>query len=411
MRSSISQRIGFGLLIMLALQLALLITLGLSVTNYRANAVQLAAETIPQIATINALNTATQRAALETLHYLINPQAEHLDHHSKAMQLAESNLAMMRMSFAEDQSNASDERAAFVAFDQAVSAALAFSTDVMTRRQQGATIDINAVTETLDANTDRVESTFIDLTTLLDDEVMRARTATQSNPLFWPAIIGVLALLVSGGLFALLIRTIVHPLRELHTAALAVAAGVWDRRVPTSGTQEISALGQAFTIMTTTVRDQIATAEAARRAAETAQHQTAAQLATIEAQQAVIRELSVPLLPLTTSALVLPLVGALDSARFEHIQQHTLDAVKAARARHLLVDVTGVPLLDQHLSQELLRLVQATRLLGAEVILVGIRAEVAQTLVGLGVDLQGMTIHSTLQQGVAYILHREASTA
>jgi rsbT co-antagonist protein RsbR len=87
----------------------------------------------------------------------------------------------------------------------------------------------------------------------------------------------------------------------------------------------------------------------------------------------------------------MPLVGALDSARLQLVQAQALSGIEAQGARHLLLDVTGVPVID---------------MLGAEVVLVGIRPEVAQSLVGLGVILDGIITRSTLQSGVAHVLGR-----
>jgi rsbT co-antagonist protein RsbR len=117
-------------------------------------------------------------------------------------------------------------------------------------------------------------------------------------------------------------------------------------------------------------------------------------------QRDFIREISVPVLPISSNTLVMPLVGALDSARLVHIQEQALGCLEATRARHLLLDITGVPVVDTLVAQGLIRVVQAARLLGASVILVGIRPEVAQSIVGLGIDLSGIRTHSTLQSAL-----------
>ncbi len=74
---------------------------------------------------------------------------------------------------------------------------------------------------------------------------------------------------------------------------------------------------------------------------------------------------------------------------------------------YVLLDITGVPVVDSHVAQGLLNIVHAARLLGAEVALVGVRPEVAQTIVALGLDLRGMPTHQSLQDGIAYTLRRE----
>jgi rsbT co-antagonist protein RsbR len=170
-------------------------------------------------------------------------------------------------------------------------------------------------------------------------------------------------------------------------------------------------LAQSFDTMAVTIQqstaaleEQYVTANVARTAAEQAHHKIAEQLATIEQQQAIIREMSVPILPLSDSTLVLPLVGALDSDRIRQAQERALHAIQARSARHLLLDITGVPVVDTHVAQGLLRIVQAAQMLGCKVVLVGIRPEVAQAVVGLGIDLSQVVSQSTLQGGIGYTL-------
>lgn len=117
----------------------------------------------------------------------------------------------------------------------------------------------------------------------------------------------------------------------------------------------------------------------------------------LEAQRDTIRELSVPVLPISQGTLVMPLVGTLDSARLRQIQEQALSQLEATRARRLILDITGVPIVDTQVAQGLIRVVQAARLLGSDVTLVGIRPEVAQSIVGLGLDLSGIHTFSNLQ--------------
>jgi len=119
--------------------------------------------------------------------------------------------------------------------------------------------------------------------------------------------------------------------------------------------------------------------------------------AEVEQQRAVVRELSVPILPVSGNTLVMPLVGALDSVRLRDIQQRALGALEHSSARRLLLDITGVPVVDSQVAQGLLTVVQAARLLGAEVVLIGIRPEVAQALVQLGIDLTNVVTNVDLQ--------------
>lgn len=124
----------------------------------------------------------------------------------------------------------------------------------------------------------------------------------------------------------------------------------------------------------------------------------------IAAQQAALRELSTPLIPLARGVVAMPLIGSIDSQRAQQVIQELLAGVAEHRARTAILDITGVPVVDTQVANALLRAAQAVKLLGAQVILTGIRPEVAQTLVGLGLDMTGLTTHSTLQSGIAAAL-------
>ncbi len=128
----------------------------------------------------------------------------------------------------------------------------------------------------------------------------------------------------------------------------------------------------------------------------------------IAAQSAALRELSTPLIPLTRTTVVMPLIGSLDSARAQQVIETLLEGVAERRATMAILDVTGVPIVDTQVANVLLQAAQAVRLLGAQVAITGIRPEIAQTLVGLGIDLAGILTHSSLQSGIAFALQRES---
>jgi rsbT co-antagonist protein RsbR len=121
----------------------------------------------------------------------------------------------------------------------------------------------------------------------------------------------------------------------------------------------------------------------------------------IENQRDAIREMSVPILPVRAGTLVLPLVGALDSERLNDLQTQALTALERSRAHTLLLDVTGVPIVDTYVARGIMRTVQAARLLGANAVLIGVRPEVAQALVTLGVDLSDVHTAADLQSALA----------
>ncbi|WP_438014420.1 PAS domain-containing protein [Sorangium sp. So ce315] len=124
----------------------------------------------------------------------------------------------------------------------------------------------------------------------------------------------------------------------------------------------------------------------------------------IAAQQAALRELSTPLIPLADRVVAMPLVGAIDGARAELIMETLLAGISSQSAHTAILDITGVRAVDTLVANALTRTARAAQLLGTRVVLTGVRPEVAQTLVTLGVDLAGITTLSTLQSGIAYAL-------
>ncbi|MGB9737836.1 MAG: PAS domain S-box protein [Chloroflexus sp.] len=128
----------------------------------------------------------------------------------------------------------------------------------------------------------------------------------------------------------------------------------------------------------------------------------------IVAQQAALRELSTPIVPISKGVIAMPLIGSIDSIRAQQVIETLLDGVSTTNAQIVILDVTGVPVVDTQVANTLLRSAQAVRLLGAEVLLTGIRPEVAQTIVGLGLDLSHIRTLATLQDGILYALkHRD----
>lgn len=126
----------------------------------------------------------------------------------------------------------------------------------------------------------------------------------------------------------------------------------------------------------------------------------------IRMQAAMLEELSTPLIPLSDAVVIMPLVGTIDSKRAEQILAVLSQGVVSKGARVAIIDITGVPTVDTHVASVLIRASQAVRLLGAEVVLTGIRSRVARALVELGVDLGGLVTRGSLQAGITYAQSR-----
>jgi len=107
--------------------------------------------------------------------------------------------------------------------------------------------------------------------------------------------------------------------------------------------------------------------------------------------------------------MVMPLIGTVDARRAQDVLDTLLHGIAESKAEVAILDITGVPLVDAQVANGLVRAAHAVQLLGAQVVLTGIRPEVAQTLVGLGVDLSGIITRSTVQSGIAYALERSSS--
>jgi len=126
----------------------------------------------------------------------------------------------------------------------------------------------------------------------------------------------------------------------------------------------------------------------------------------IGVQNARLAELSTPIIPITDGIMVMPLIGTMDRQRAQHVLSTALEGVQAHRAKVVIIDITGVKLVDADVASTLIGTAGALRLLGAQSVITGIRPEVAQTLIGLDVDFGGIVTRGNLQSGIAYALGR-----
>ncbi len=130
----------------------------------------------------------------------------------------------------------------------------------------------------------------------------------------------------------------------------------------------------------------------------------AANLDTVARHQAAIREMSTPVIKVHQGVLLLPLIGTVDSHRAEQIMETLLMRVVEEQARAVIVDIAGVPLVDTMVADHLLKTTEAVRLLGAQTILTGISAQIARTIVQLGVDISAMHTRARLADGIVLAL-------
>jgi rsbT co-antagonist protein RsbR len=251
-----------------------------------------------------------------------------------------------------------------------------------------------------------------DINAILNREA--AANSAEIDALMWR---GLTAVCVAFGLIALLIpliltllqRKIVQPIKHLSAALGLVAKGDLTSSVAVTSADEIGQLQTGFNHMLNNLQEQHG---------QLTQHKDMLQARAVDLEQTLtelrqsvdqrdqlsqaIRELSSPVIPVLDGVLVMPLIGVIDSARATLLVSALLSAIEQHHAMIVLMDVTGVPLVDTQVARVLLQAADAARLLGAEPILVGIRPELAQTIVGLGLDLSSLKTQADLQSGIRY---------
>lgn len=141
-----------------------------------------------------------------------------------------------------------------------------------------------------------------------------------------------------------------------------------------------------------------------RKRAEQALAEGMRRQAVIEAQEAALSALSTPLIPVTDEIVVMPLIGVLDSRRVQQVMETLLRGVNERGARTAILDITGISVVDTQVADALVRSARAVQLLGAKVVLTGVRRDVAQTLVEIQADLGGIVTRSTVQSGIAFAM-------
>ncbi|KGP71883.1 RsbR protein [Pontibacillus yanchengensis Y32] len=119
----------------------------------------------------------------------------------------------------------------------------------------------------------------------------------------------------------------------------------------------------------------------------------------VSLQKVALQELSAPLIPVMENITVMPLIGTIDTERAKQIMENLLDGVIKHHSEVVLIDITGVPVVDTMVAHHIIQAAEAVRLIGSTCILVGIRPEIAQTIVNLGIDLSKFPTKSSLRKG------------
>jgi rsbT co-antagonist protein RsbR len=132
----------------------------------------------------------------------------------------------------------------------------------------------------------------------------------------------------------------------------------------------------------------------------------AARAELISRQQQELLELSTPVVKLWDDILALPIIGTLDSARTQVVMESLLQTVVSTNSKFAIIDITGVPTVDTLVAQHLLKTITAARLMGAECIISGVRPQIAQTIVHLGINLEDVVTKANLADAFALALHK-----
>ncbi|WP_161569310.1 PAS-domain containing protein [Candidatus Oscillochloris fontis] len=181
--------------------------------------------------------------------------------------------------------------------------------------------------------------------------------------------------------------------QECQTVELRLSDGVWlrsmDKRTSDGG---IVCIRTDITLL---------------KQSEALLEQSEQQAEVIRIQSSLLAELSTPLLRISERVVVMPLIGSLDSSRASLVVDSLLQTIEDQRVEVAILDITGVPVVDTQIANVLIQCARAVKLLGAATVLTGIRPDVAQTMVALGIDLEGIVTRADLMGGIAYALRRK----
>jgi len=188
-------------------------------------------------------------------------------------------------------------------------------------------------------------------------------------------------------------------IKKLEDALTIAAGGDYDVdiEVDEDNTDALTAIETGVSVLIADLGSEVI--ESKKRADELAE-----KLDLIEKQRKSIEELSTPIIKIWDRVLVLPLIGTLDTRRSQKLTESLLTDIALTQTKVAILDITGVPTVDSAVANHLMKTVSAVKLLGAECIITGIRPEVAQTIVHLGVELGDVETLSNLSEGLQWAL-------
>jgi rsbT co-antagonist protein RsbR len=156
----------------------------------------------------------------------------------------------------------------------------------------------------------------------------------------------------------------------------------------------------------TGINEMIASLRAERDRTRSYQLELEEKVGTIERQRAAIQELSTPVMEVWDGVLCLPVVGIIDSVRAAQMTDVLLQSVVDKKADHAIIDITGIEVMDTRTVDHFIRMAKAVRLLGAECVLTGVRPNIADTMIHMGIDLSGVMTHRSLREALRKVVLR-----
>lgn len=370
--------------------------------------------------TTRMLSTAIGEAAPTSLSLLLNAQSNLQSGNAAAsrmladqspemsdLALASLRLAQMRLKTLQDSTDRSitlDD--AIVSSSQAISATAQLAEN-LTALQTIRSTQLSERSADLQRSADAIAQGALANLTQATQSIEQQMRAVERGTLAVLAVTLMLAALLG----ARLARALTQPLNTLVAATERINQGDYEHSIPERDGGEIGQLVAAFNRMTGALRAERAELATQQSAMAERNHELEQALGQLkravderETLATTVRALSVPIIPILDQVLVAPLVGEIDLDRANVLTQRLLESAASQRARLVILDITGVAMLDHDVATWLLRAARAMELLGARAMLAGVSPEVAQALVSSGADLSRLAVAPDLRAAVEFAL-------
>lgn len=191
-------------------------------------------------------------------------------------------------------------------------------------------------------------------------------------------------------------------LADVLMALSDVASGDYSVRIDSEHSDD-----HPFGALATGLNEMFTVLEEAHQRTQRSQKELQDKLATIERQREAIRELSTPIMQVWDGVLCLPVVGVLDSSRSAEMTDALLNSIVENKARYVIIDITGIEVMDTRTADHFIRMAKAVSLLGAECVLSGINPSIAQTLVHLGTTMEDIQSHRNLRDALRHCVRQQ----